>query len=327
MMVSVQGWPAKVLLKIIGTVLTVFLLFACGSQDTGQPQKGERGTVRISGAWALYPMMVRWAEEYQKANPGIKIDVSAGGAGKGIADALTGMVDIGMVSRDIKKEETAKGAVYVAVVKDAVFPTMNEKNPAAGAIAERGIGREPFVDLWIREKPVTWSQLSGQPGQGKVMVYTRSDACGAAETWALYLGGRQEDLKGVGVYGDPGLSEAVRKDVNGLGYNNLNFAYDAKTGKALQGLRIIPVDVNGNGRVDPAEDLGTKDKAVQAVKTGTYPSPPARDLFLVAKDSFKEPVAAFVRWILTEGQKYVGEVGYIQVTDAQIREGLGKVKP
>jgi phosphate transport system substrate-binding protein len=271
--------------------------------------------------------MVRWAEEYRKANPGIRIDVSAGGAGKGMADALAGMVDIGMVSRDIKKEEVSKGAVYIAVVKDAVFPTMNEKNPAAGAIARRGIGKAAFVDLWIREKPLTWGQLSGQPGQDKVMVYTRSDACGAAETWAHFLGGKQEDLKGVGVYGDPGVSEAVRKDINGLGYNNLNYAYDAKTGKVLQGLRVIPVDVNGNGRVDPGEDLSTKEKAIEAVKSGVYPSPPARDLFLVTKDSFRGPAAAFARWILTEGQKYVGEVGYIQVTDAQIKDALGKVGP
>ena len=44
----------------------------------------------MSGAWALYPMAVTWSEEFRKIHPGVQIDISAGGAGKGMADCLTG---------------------------------------------------------------------------------------------------------------------------------------------------------------------------------------------------------------------------------------------
>ena len=109
-----------------------------------------KGTVRVSGAWALYPMMVRWAEEFNKTYPQIRIDVSAGGAGKGAADALAGMTDIGMVSRDVKPEEIRQGGFYVAVVKDAVFPTINAENPAAKRdMGKTGIKKNAFIDLWI----------------------------------------------------------------------------------------------------------------------------------------------------------------------------------
>ena len=57
---------------------------------------GAKGTIKVSGAWALYPMMVKWAEEYQEIHPNVKIEVSAGGAGKGMTDALAGLVDIGL---------------------------------------------------------------------------------------------------------------------------------------------------------------------------------------------------------------------------------------
>jgi len=46
------------------------------------------GQISISGAFALYPMTVKWSEEFRKINPDVRIDISAGGAGKGIADAL-----------------------------------------------------------------------------------------------------------------------------------------------------------------------------------------------------------------------------------------------
>jgi phosphate transport system substrate-binding protein len=173
---------------------------------------------------------------------------------------------------------------------------------------------------------MTWGAVAGTNAKEVIRVYTRSDSCGAAETWAQYLGKKkQEDLQGVGVYGDPGLAEAVRKDVLGMGYNNLNYAYDFKTGLPPKGLSIIPIDVNENGRVDSEEDLRTKAQAIQAVASGRYPSPPARDLYLMTKDSFKGVTKSFVLWILTDGQKYVDENGYIRLTKTQITQSLKKL--
>jgi phosphate transport system substrate-binding protein len=283
------------------------------------------GTIKVSGAWALYPMMVTWAEEFQTIHPKVRLDVSAGGAGKGMADALAGIVDIGMVSREIKPEEIDQGAYFVPVVKDAVFPTMNAANPAWEALAEKGVQRQTFVDLFINGEALTWGEMSGGDSSDAVNVYTRSDACGAAQTWASYLGGDQEDLKDIAVYGDPGLAEAVQADPLGIGYNNLNYAYDMSTGLPVVGLVVIPIDVNENGEVDPEEDLSTKDKALEAVMAGVYPSPPARDLYLVTQTEFKGLTAEFVRWILTDGQQYIGEVGYISLSEDQIEDALAMV--
>ena len=75
-----------------------------------------KGTIRVSGAWALYPMMVKWGEEFGKAHPKVRVDISAGGAGKGVADALAGLVDLGMVSSEVVPEEIKQGAFYIPVV-------------------------------------------------------------------------------------------------------------------------------------------------------------------------------------------------------------------
>jgi phosphate transport system substrate-binding protein len=314
--------------------LTQSGIVGCEKKDRNETatrtDKGEgkiQGTIRVSGAWALYPMMVRWAEEFGKIHPKVRIDISAGGAGKGVVDAISGLVDIGMVSREIKSEEMKQGALFIPVAKDAVFPTLNGENPVfRKGLVEKGVKKKTLIDLWIKGIPLTWGEIVEGGSKDKVQVYTRSDSCGAAETWAQYLGGKnQEDLKGVGVYGDPGLAEAVRKDRNGIGYNNLNYAYDAKTGLPLAGLQVIPMDINENGKVDPEEDFKTKTSAIQAVRSGLYPSPPARDLYLVTKDRFKGLAQEFIRWVLTDGQKYVDEMGYIRLTNAQILKALKKL--
>lgn len=294
---------------------------------SGCLKKTDKDTITVSGAWAMYPMMIRWSEEFQKIHPKVRIDVSAGGAGKGMVDALGGLVDIGMVSREIYPEEIQKGAFWVSVTKDAVVPTINEKNPVLEDLLIKGLKRQAFEDIWITGKITNWGEVVGRPEiRGNIRVYTRSDACGAAETWTKYLGGEQEDLLGVGVYGDPGVAEAVKKDPLGIGYNNLNYAYDSKTGEPVTGLKILPLDLNENGKIDEGENFyDSKEKLIEAIASGIYPSPPARELNLVTKGRFTGITKEFVKWILTEGQQYVPETGYIPLSKEKINEQLEKL--
>ena len=124
----------------------------------GQTEPGIQmeGTITISGAFALYPMMIRWGEEFQKVYPNIRLDISAGGAGKGMTDALNGMVDMGMISREINAAEIEKGAFWVAVTKDAVVPVTNRSNPFLKDILTKGLKKQTFIDIWITENISDW---------------------------------------------------------------------------------------------------------------------------------------------------------------------------
>jgi phosphate transport system substrate-binding protein len=154
-----------------------------------------------------------------------------------------------------------------------------------------------------------------------------SDAAGAPATWAEYLGKSQEDLLGIGVYGGPGLLEAVIKDPLGIGYNNLNYAYDQQTGNPVAVAQVVPLDVNNNGRVDENEQCGTKKQAVRSVAEGIYPSPPVRDLNLVTNGQPSDLVLIFLGWILTEGQQYINQAGYVALPSEQIEAEMQKLEP
>lgn len=295
-----------------------------GSGCGAQAQKELDGHITLSGAFALYPLAVKWADEFRKQNPKVRIDISAGGAGKGITDALSGMVDIGMVSRDINPEELKKGAFPIAVAKDGVVAVMSATNPAAKDILARGLKRNVAESIWITGSCHTWSEAFGTKVKAPLHVYTRSDACGAAEVWAHFVGKKQEDLLGSGVFGDPGLALAVKKDPLAIGYNNIAYAFDSKTKKQTPGILIIPIDVNGNGKIDANENFyQTMESLANAIATGKYPSPPARDLYFVIKKNSNSKVAkAFIKWVLTTGQKYVRESGFVPVAKAKLDKEL-----
>ena len=175
------------------------------------------------------------------------------------------------------------------------------------------------------------TSLGGCGGQTKggylIDVYTRSDACGAGQTWAQYLGNyTQDDLTGTAVYSDPGLEGAVKQDSLAIGYSNLNYAYDMASGMQISGIRVVPIDLNGNGRIDTDEDFyANKTVLLKAIANGVYPSPPARDENIVTKGEFKGIAKEFVRWILTDGQKYCSEIGYVPLTEEQVENQLAKL--
>jgi len=308
------------------------MLSGCIGKKTNQNINGKlQGTISISGAFALYPLAVKWADEFKKIHPDVKIDISAGGAGKGMTDALSGMVDLGMLSREINKAELGKGAFIVSVAKDAVLPTISDKNPALAKLKVKGMTKENLKQIFITGNITSWGTslaIVDKKAQGKINVYVRSDACGAGEMWGKYLGKNQEGLNGVGVFGDPGVAEAVKKDPLGIGYNNVIYVYDIQTRKFYPGISVIPIDINENGKIDKEEDFyGTLDILMAAIRDGRYPSPPARDLYFVSKGKPTDPVVKeFLNWILKDGQKFVNESGYVQLADEKIKNELEKIK-
>jgi len=242
-------------MKYIVIVFISVILFTGGASRNVIVKDEVSGRITISGAFALYPLAIRWSNEFKKENPNVQFDISAGGAGKGITDVLSNMVDIGLVSREINPEETKQGAFNVAVSKDAVVPTISASNPFLNNLMTKGLKKEDFINIWITQKYKDWSKVGGGSTNAQIHVYTRSDACGAAETWAKYLGKKQEDLAGVGVFGDPGLAQAVKRDALGIGFNNLVYVFDSNTKKQTNGVRIVPIDLNGNGKLDQEENF------------------------------------------------------------------------
>jgi len=305
----------------------LFFAVSCNQAVKKQNPETLEGTISISGAFAMYPLTVKWAEEFKKLHPKVTIDISAGGAGKGMVDVLNKLVDMAMFSREVSPEEQAKGAWFIAAAKDAVLPTINTANPVYKELATKGMKKQDFIDVFITGKIKTWGQLTQSNSKAKINIYTRSDACGAAEMWAKYLGKSQEDLTGVGIYSDPGMCDAVKNDIYGIGYNNVAYAYDPKTRKNYEGMAIIPLDLNENGVIDSSENFyGQLDKLTTAIKEEHFPSPPARNLYFVTKGKPDNVlVVEFLKFVLNDGQKYIHEAGYVELNESKLAKESAKL--
>ncbi|MEZ4774250.1 MAG: substrate-binding domain-containing protein [Bacteroidia bacterium] len=311
---------------LTGILLSIFS--ACRSDTkvaSGEDHETQtlKGTISISGAFALYPLVNVWAEEFRKEYPDVRINISGGGAGKGMADVLAGATDLGMFSREVTNAEIEKGAWWISVTKDAVIPTISEKNPLLDQIKRKGLTREELTSCFLKEGKKMWPMSSLE-----LNAYTRSDASGAADVWAKYLGGNsQEELKGIAVYGDPGLAEAIKNDPKGIGFNNIIYVFDLNSGEKYPEIEVAPIDINANGKIDPEEDFyHNLDEINAAIVDGRYPSPPARELYLISKGKPANPiVVTFLQWVLDKGQQFVEANGYILLHESVIGEQKKKL--
>lgn len=313
-------------------LLSFFSVFQYGcapkNSSSWDAENGLQGTISISGAFALYPLAVLWSEEFKAIHPRVRFNISAGGAGKGIADALSGMVDIGLVSRDIHRQEFERGAYVIHVAKDAVVGTISSQNPNLAAILRHGIKQGELKRIFVEGSISNWHQVNPTFGNNDLHVYVRSDAAGAAETWAAFFGKSQEDLKGTGIFGDPGIAQAVQKNPLSIGFNNINYVYDLKTRKQAAGIRVIPIDLDNNGMIRSDEYFyDSIDSLTRAVASGRYPSPPSRNLSFLVKGKPQDVVVReFIRFVLRkESQAILLENGYIPLTEELLDDECAKL--
>lgn len=316
-------------LKTLTPLLAVFLVFSsCQHKETDNVGTDNlQGSISISGAFALYPMAVEWTNEFSARHPQVRIDLSSGGAGKGMTDVINGMVDFAMLSREPHDEEREKGAIDFTVAKDAVLPVFSSSNPLHDKIMAHGITADDARKIWITGEYTTWGQLLGTSDNNPIHVYTRSDACGAAQTFAAWFDAVQEDLRGTAVYGDPGISKAVIDDPLGIGFNNMAYAYDSETLNLQEGLSVLPLDIDGNKSVSDDEKLyDTRSSIAKAIEEGGFPAPPSRNLYLVTNGIPSDTTSLeFLKFVISEGQEFNEPNGYVRISNASARESMRKL--
>ncbi|MCX2450171.1 hypothetical protein OQX61_02705 [Pedobacter sp. PLR] len=259
------------------------------------------GTINITGTRFLFPLLEKWGEEFSKANPGVKFVVK-----QGLANP-----DINASAAPLKEKDPAKGN-YTIVSRFAIVPIVNEKNPGLAKLQKSGFKAKDFESVYFSSSTGKdkFAAFGDQPVSFK--VYSRS-ACTSA-TFSSVLGEELKDLTNSGgkrIADDQVLLKTVADDPLGVAYNDLGIVYDLKTRKPKPGIAVVPTDLNGDGVIGKEESFyADLDQLIHSLESISTTLPPKGNFTLIYKDTRPE-VTAFVNWVLTEGQQYVHEYGFL----------------
>ena len=283
--------------------------------------------VRISGGVGPLPMVEVWADIYGDETD-TSFDISGGGTGVGVSDAFNNQVDIAMMGREPEDKEVDQGLFAVPMLIDTVVGTVNVDNPVIDELQENGLSRADMEAIFTKEVD-TWGEVVDADVDEEITVYGRSDASAAYKQWGDFLGGEDdaytenelENLSDGNHNGDQQVAEAIAGNENAISLNNINYVYDLESGELEGDIRPIPLDRDGDGELSEEEDFyETRGEFLAAVEAGQYPAPPAREMFLASNGDFDEDAREFVEWVLSDGQEFVRDNGYVPLEDDRLEE-------
>ena len=321
------------------SIIKSVILFLCLVMITGcKPRKSEKtpenirepaksslsGDFTISGAFALYPLVQKWADDFLIIHPDVKIAVLRTGTGQGIADLLEKKVQLVMISRPLTVEEKEAGLWVLSVAKDGVAPIVNQNNPYLRRIINQGLSPDEFQKLFTSQEPVKWADLLDTTGMEKAVVFTREDESGAADVMAGFFFKKATDLRGIKVTGDEEMIKNVQQNPLAIGFCNFSFAFTVPSGERKENIQVVPFDLDYDNKINrkelPFENL---EIAHRSIWLGIYPETLCRELTIGSIGKPSDPaIKEFLKYILTEGQESVKELGICELNDIYIRIGL-----
>lgn len=267
-------------------ILPIMLILAVMASATAFSQ----AKITVKGSDTMVILAQRWAELYMKNNPTATIQVTGGGSGVGITALINGTTDICNASRPMKQTEIEKLkaryntlGVEIACAKDGVTIFLNDANK----VSELTLAQ--ISDIYTG-KIRNWKELGGD--NAEIRLYGRENSSGTY----TYL--HDEVVKAdyastvQSLPGTAAVVNAVKKDVNGIGYGGAAYAVGVKYAK-------VKKDANSTGYVPSTEAIGN----------GQYPI--TRFLYMYLRNRPTGETKKYIDWILsTEGQMVVTEVGY-----------------
>jgi phosphate transport system substrate-binding protein len=283
--------------------------------------------ITISGAYAMAPMMQVWMAEFSKTHPYVKFKLDVNGSGQGLEQLLEGKVDLAMVSEDVPKMKDSMLWV-TPVARLGVVPVINAKNPKLKAILEKGITRENLTGLFSGKKIKTWGELTRTAGNDPVEIYVRGDSSGATAVLARYLSLKESEIKGIPVRGELELISKVKSDPLALSYCNFIYAFDPGKKVFLDDIKVVPITKSGKEKPERIQKIfDTYEHLQRAMWLGEYPSSLIRNLNLVSKGKPRtREIVDFIYWIITDGQRYVADNGYIELHSNEMADLVNTMK-
>jgi phosphate transport system substrate-binding protein len=276
------------------------ILISCGSSNNSSSSDSSASYIENKGSDTIVNLALAWAETYQAEHTDVRISVTGGGSGTGIAALINNTVDLANASRKIKDEEIAeaqaKGVEPVEhiIARDAIAVIVNPENPV------NELTLQQLSDIYSG-KLTNWTQVGGD--DRPIVKLSRETNSGThvyfLET-VLRLGNSEDktlfSMDTLLLPSSEGIISEVRDNPNAIGYDGLGYVPDD--------LKMIAIaKEEGGAYVLPSiETVNDKSYAI------------ARDLYMYTNGQPQGIVKEYLDWILSEeAQQIVADLGFVPV--------------
>ncbi len=258
------------------------------------------GSIENKGSDTMVNLALAWAETYQASHPEVRISVTGGGSGTGIAALINDTVDIANASREIKTEEVDNAAkngilpVEFVVAMDAIAVIVNPNNPVDRLTLQQ------ISDIYSG-KINNWKELGGDD---LVIVRLSRETNSGTHVYfleqVLRLGNSDDktlfSTNTLLLPSSEGITQEIRDNPHAIGYDGLGYVTAEE--------KVIAVARESGGPfILPS---------AESVIDGTYPI--ARNLYMYTAGEPEGIDLQYLNWILSsEAQQIVKSLGFVPI--------------
>ncbi len=307
-------------LLVVLAALLLAGLAACGDDDEEGGGEQVSGDIRIDGSSTVAPLSEAVAASFGDQNPDVRVTVGTAGTGGGFDRFCRGETDISDASRPIEPEEEKlcreNGVEFeeVVVANDALSVVVNPENPITCVTPDQ------LSQIYGQDSDITsWNEVTGldEEYDETLEIFSPGSDSGTFDYFTEAVNGeegvqRTQDVNVVGE-NDNATVTGVAGSPGGIGY--FGFSFFNENQAQLKALEIE----NDEGECVPPSEETTQD--------GSY-NPLGRELFIYpSAEALRKPeVRAFVDFYVANTNEVIPQVGFIPLTDQQLRESQGNVE-
>jgi len=275
------------------------LISACSSgQNSPHPTAASSALViQNKGSDTIVNLALAWAEAYMKMHPEVRISVTGGGSGTGIAAMINGTVDIANASREIKKEEyeaakaNGHASTEFVIARDAIAIVVHPSNPV------KGLTLQQISEIYTG-RITNWREVGG--ADDPIVLLSRESNSGTYQYMlenVIRLGDSKSKLlfssETLLMPSSEGISSEIRHNPHAIGYDGLGY---------------VTADQKVLGVAKDAKSPLIQPSAA-TVNSGAYPI--SRPLYMYTAQPPTGKIKEYMDWILNEGQTLVSELGFV----------------
>jgi len=284
----------------------------------------QEGSINVLSTPELYNLTTKWANEYSRLHPELKINVisdkDANTTSLHEADA-----NFGFISGDHTIAPDDEILWKMAVGRDVIVPITGSKNPFLQEIFQCGISSEQFAWIFNNPEKRIWGNILSNEQNIPVHLYVINDES-VIEVVKKFLNINQMPAEGITITSKEEIISAIQNDPYAIGFCKLINIVGPDKQSVVENIKLLPIDKNGNGKIDYMEKIyDDLDVFARGVWIGKYPKALYRDVYYVSPaQPANETDVAFLKWILTDGQHFLYESGYSDLVYSERQSKIDK---
>jgi glycine cleavage system H lipoate-binding protein/ABC-type phosphate transport system substrate-binding protein len=310
------------------TLLLLNYSIADSKEAVTASNPSQEGSINVFTSADLYNLTMKWANEYTILNPKVKISVTKA-ADKNLAGMLNTSGGIGFIADESYIALNNQSIWNMVVGRDVIVPVMNAANPFRDEIYHKGITSARLTQISGNRDKQNWGMLIGSaPNVQDIPLhfYMMNDPSVISGV-ENFISTNQLNNTVIKTASGQEMISAIQKDPNALGFCKLIQIMDLKTQNLAENIKLVPIDKNGNGKIDYMENIyDNLQDFTRGVWIGKYPRALAGNILSVSSEKPKnETELAFLNWVLTDGQQFLTANGYNDLVLNERQTQLAKI--